>query len=48
MSEQERATEVAHPEALAQWRALVGEPDPKAVEWAERVLGTTKTERRAS
>jgi len=48
MSEQKPAAEVAHPEALAQWRALVGEPDPRAVEWAERVLGTTNTPRRTS
>ena len=48
MSDEVRAADVAHPEALAQWRALVGEPDPVAVEWAERVLGTTKENRRAS
>jgi hypothetical protein len=49
MSDTQPADQVAHPEALAQWRALVGEPDPQAVVWAEGVLGVaTEANRRAS
>jgi hypothetical protein len=39
MSEVPEADSVAHPDALARWRAVAGDADAVAVAWAERILG---------